>query len=77
MHARKQFDNLEQMTKFGVKKWVRYDEGAKLYSMGIATFQQLAQEAHAVYHIRTGLVLINTEKLDEYLEVFRDNPNLF
>ena len=56
------------------KKWVRYDEGAKLYSMGINSFRELAKEAKAVYHIKR-IVLVNTEKLDEYIELMcADDP---
>ncbi len=52
------------------KKFVRYAEGAKLYSMGRATFSQLALEAHAVYKINN-ICLVNTELFEEYLETFR------
>ena len=51
-------------------KFVRYAEGAKLYSMGRATFSQLALEAHAVYKINN-ICLVNTELFEEYLETFR------
>ena len=50
------------------KKWVRYKEGAVLYSMGLHSFMDLAKEAKATYRVK-GLVLINTEKVDEYLEL--------
>lgn len=57
-----------QITSNGKKKWVRYNEGALLYSMGIHSFMDLAKEAKAVYRIKR-ICLVNTEKLDEYLEV--------
>lgn len=57
----------------GKKKWVRYDEGAVLYSMGIHAFTELAKEAKAIYRIRR-IVLVNTEKLDEYIEVMYGDP---
>jgi hypothetical protein len=39
-----------------------------------ASFMELAKEAKAVYHIRR-IVLVNTEKLDEYIEVmYSDDP---
>ena len=68
-------DNMaKQFAAGGKKKWVRYDEGALLYSMGIHSFMELAKEAKAVYHIRR-IVLVNTEKLDEYIEVmYSDDP---
>ena len=53
---------------------MRYNEGALLYSMGIHSFMELAKEAKAVYHIKR-IVLVNTEKLDEYIEVmYSDDP---
>jgi hypothetical protein len=58
----------------GKKKWVRYDEGAVLYSMGIHAFMDLAKEAKAVYHIKR-TCLVNTEKLDEYIEVMYGDPD--
>ena len=51
--------------------FVRYDEGAKIYSMGLHSFQNLAKDAGAVYKIK-GVVLINTQVVDEYLETFRE-----
>lgn len=52
------------------QKFVRYAEGAKMYSMGLTKFQELAKAAKACYKIGQ-LVLVNTEILDEYLEQFR------
>ena len=57
----------------GKKKWVRYDEGAVLYSMGIHAFTELAKEAKEIYRIRR-IVLVNTEKLDEYIEIMYGDP---
>ena len=56
--------------QYGKKKFVRYDEGAKLYSMGLHSFQDLAREAEAVYHVKR-VVLVNTQIIDEYLESFK------
>ena len=47
---RSKVPDLEKLVKGGRKKFVRYEEGAMLYSMGIHTFQQLAKDARAVYH---------------------------
>ena len=52
------------------KVYVRYDEGAKLYSMCKHTFMKLAAEAGAVYKINR-LSLVNTKIFEEYLETFR------
>ncbi|MCM1159322.1 MAG: DUF6462 family protein [Clostridium sp.] len=61
--------NLE--VKRGIKKFVRYKEGAELYSIGLHTFQQLSKEAGAVYKVR-GIALVNTEVFDDFLENFRE-----
>ena len=53
------------------KKFVRYGEGAQLYSMYQSTFEKLAKEAKAIYKYNK-LVLVNTEKIDEYLELFHE-----
>ena len=52
------------------KTYVRYDEGAELYSMCRHTFMKLAAEAGAVYKINR-LSLVNTKIFDDYLETFR------
>lgn len=51
-------------------EFIRYDEGAKRYSMCKHTFMKLAQEAHAVYKINR-LTLVNIRVFEEYLESFR------
>ena len=51
------------------KKFVRYKDGAERYSLGIQNFMKIAKEAGAVRKIR-GTVLVNTEKLDEYIDSF-------
>lgn len=53
------------------KKFVRYKEGAELYSMGHCKFEQLAREAGATYKI-DGIVLVNCEIFEEFLETFRE-----
>ena len=45
----------------------------RIYSVGFHTFQEIAKEAGAVYHIKRR-VLVNTEIVDQYLEAFRDDP---
>lgn len=51
-------------------EFIRYDEGAKRYSMCKHTFMKLAQDARAVYKINR-LTLVNTKIIEEYLESFR------
>lgn len=67
------WEQLKGEIQVGKKKFVRYQEGAELYSIGLHTFQQLAKEAGAVYKIKK-IALVNTEVLDEYLEIFREPP---
>ena len=66
---RKEIKELEKLIQGGKKKFVRYAEGAALYSLGLHTFQEIAKEANAVYKVKR-CVLVNTEKVDEYLENF-------
>ena len=63
--ARTEVRELEPMVKAGKKKFVRYQEGAELYSMGLHTFEELAKEAGAIYKIRR-VVLVNLEIFEEY-----------
>jgi len=56
--------------KHNDKKFVRYKEGAELYSMSQSKFEELAKEAGAVYKLNK-IVLVNCEILNEYLETFR------
>ena len=69
----KELKEINQEVKQGIKKFVRYNEGADLYSMGLHTFQQLSKEAGAVYKIR-GIALVNTEVFEDFLENFREPP---
>ncbi len=71
-HKRKTVEDLEQKVIERKKKYVRYEEGAKLYSMGLGSFRDLAKEAKAIVRVK-GIVLINTEVVDEYLELFRED----
>ena len=50
------------------KKFVRYSDGTKMYSMGMTKFQEVAKDAKACYKIGQ-LVLVNTEILDKYVMV--------
>ena len=56
--------------KQNVKKFVRYQEGAEKYSMGLTKFTALAKEAKAVYKIDK-VTLVNCEIFERYLESFR------
>lgn len=52
------------------KKFVRYKEGAEMYSMCQTKFEKMAKDAHAVYKLDK-LVLVNCEIFEAYLETFR------
>ncbi len=58
------------------KRFVRYSEGAEMYSMGITKFQELAKSAKACYKLNQ-LVLVNLDILDKYLETFRITDDSF
>ncbi len=58
------------MQKVKDKRFVRYADGADMYSMSLSKFQQLAKDAKACYKINQ-LVLVNLDIVDEYLETFR------
>ena len=52
------------------KRFVRYKEGAELYSMSERKFMDLAKDAKATYKINQ-IDLVNCDILEEYLESFR------
>ena len=52
------------------KVFVRYDEGARRYSMCKLSFMKLAADAGAVYKINK-ISLVNVKVFEEYLETFR------
>jgi len=60
----------ERTRKTKNKRFVRYTEGAEMYSMSLSKFQQLAKDAKACYKVNQ-LVLVNLDIIDEYLETFR------
>lgn len=59
--------------KVNAKRFVRYKEGAELYSMCQTKFEEISKEAGAVYKLNK-LVLVNCDILDDYLETFRMMP---
>ena len=52
------------------KRFVRYKEGAEMYSMCQSKFEKMAKEAKATYKLDK-LVLVNCDIFEEYLETFR------
>ena len=63
-------EKLKSLVGSGQKKFVRYDEGAELYSMCKHSFMKLAAEAGALYKVNR-ISLVNMEVFEEYLETFR------
>lgn len=67
--ARKPIENMEELIKSKKKIYVRYAEGAELFSMGLHSFQSLAKDAGAVRKVK-GCVLVNLEKVQAFIESF-------
>ena len=67
---RTKIQNLEAQVQSGNKRFVRYAEGAALYSLGLHTFREIAKEANAVYKVKR-CVLVNLDMVNEYLEKCR------
>lgn len=65
--ARKPVTGLEEMVISGQKEYVRYKEGAELFSVGERTFMNLAKEANAVRKIK-GISLVHVTTLRDYIE---------
>ena len=70
-YKRKEYAKMDSLLTNGKKKFVKYEEGAAMFSMGIHAFMELAKEAKAVYRIRRS-VLVNTDIIEEFLENFRE-----
>ena len=49
------------------KRFVRYQEGADMYSMSLSKFTRMAKAAGAIYKINR-MVLVNCEVFDRFLE---------
>ena len=69
--TRKEVEGMEELVGSKKKKYVRYAEGAELYSMGLHSFQEIAKEAGAVRKVKR-MVLVNTEKVDAFIESFAE-----
>lgn len=52
------------------KTYVRYKEGAELYSMGLSKFQEMAHDAGAVYKVGKAC-FVNLEIFEAYFQTFR------
>ena len=61
------------MKEINEKKYVRYKEGAEIYSISQSLFERLAKQSGAIYKIGRA-VLVNCEIFEEYLDTFRIQP---
>ena len=61
---------LEKILAKKKKRYVGYEDGMALYSMGKISFRKLAQEAHALLRIKK-IAIIDLDILDDYLEQHR------
>ncbi len=62
---------LEEKNNLFLKRFVRYEEGAKRYSMSPHSFMRYANDAGAVCRVNR-ISLVDTEIFESYLETFRD-----
>jgi hypothetical protein len=58
------------LQKSNKKRFVRYKEGAELYSICQSKFEKMAKEAQATYKLDK-VVLVNCDIFEEYLELYR------
>ena len=65
------FISMTMRTQYDGKKFVRYKEGAEIYSMSEREFYKLAHDANAVYK-RNKMALVNMEILDKFMEYYRE-----
>ena len=66
-YSRKENENCKELVQSGVKKYVRYDEGTQLFSMGLTTFKKVAKEAGAVIKVHR-ITLVNVQLIENYLD---------
>jgi len=69
--GRKKVENIEELVGSKAKKYIRYAEGAELYSMGLHTFESLAKDAGAIRRVK-GIVLVNIERIEAFIESFAE-----
>ena len=67
------FTSMTMRMKSQSSKFIRYKDGPEMYGMSLSNFKKLVNDADAVYRPSKKVALINVEKLDKYLEYFRDN----
>lgn len=68
---RKLFATMVLRCQYPEKKFVRYKEGAVLYSMSEREFNKLAHNAGAVHKVNK-MSLVKVELVDKYLDYFKE-----
>ncbi len=69
--SKKLFSMMVLRSQYPDKKFIRYKEGAVLYSMSEREFNKLAHNAGAIYKVNK-MSLVNVAKIDEYLDYFKE-----
>ncbi len=57
----------------GEKRFLRFSEACDYYNLGLVHIRRLASEADAIYRIYGAPPLIEREKLDQYIQEFRQS----
>ena len=60
-------EELRELVMSGQKKYVDYKEAMRLYPIGRHSIEKLVEDADAKRYV-LGRVLINTDKVDEFIE---------
>ena len=66
------FASMVMRMNYQTSKFIRYKDGPAMYGLSLTTFKNIVRDSGALYHPSDGVALINVEKLDNYLEYFRD-----
>ena len=53
------------------RRFVRLQQGANMYNMGLCSFRNLARDANATYRVKK-IVLVDLDQVDDYLEAFHE-----
>ncbi|SEA21489.1 hypothetical protein SAMN02745687_02165 [Lachnospiraceae bacterium NK3A20] len=57
----------------GEKRFLRFSEACDYYNLGLVHIRRLAREADAIHRIYGAPPLIEREKLDRYIQEFRQS----
>ena len=68
---RKLYAAMVLRTPYVERKFIRFKDGAEMYSMSERQFYELARNANAVYKVGK-MCLVKVAIIDEYLEYFRE-----